>query len=188
MKRIWILTAIAATVVASACSKSADTAGEEDNTVESAVESGEEAAAEAPPATADEPTPTAASPVTTDIMNREPVAQRTMVQHVLISWSDKAPVYAGRGGQDPRGAARSAEEANGLAAFILAQARGGRDFVAMMREFSEDPGSARTGRAYEVTPQAGLVPPFKALGMRLNVSEIGVCETDFGFHIIKRTE
>ena len=31
-----------------------------------------------------------------------------------------------------------------------------------------------------------LVIEFRQLSLRLNVGEIGVCQSDFGFHIIKR--
>jgi parvulin-like peptidyl-prolyl isomerase len=39
-----------------------------------------------------------------------------------------------------------------------------------------------------VTPDAQLVIEFRQLALRLHVGEIGVCESDFGFHIIKRLE
>jgi hypothetical protein len=57
-----------------------------------------------------------------------------------------------------------------------------------MAELSEDPGSAATGAAYDVTPEAGLVAPFKALGLRLKVREVGVVKTQFGIHILQRVE
>ena len=40
----------------------------------------------------------------------------------------------------------------------------------------------------EVTPSAGLVQPFKDLGLRLNLGEVGAVKTQFGIHIMKRTE
>jgi peptidyl-prolyl cis-trans isomerase D len=57
-----------------------------------------------------------------------------------------------------------------------------------MTELSEDPGSAKAGTSYDVTPDAALVPPFKNLSLRLKVGEVGVVKTDFGMHIIQRTE
>ena len=57
-----------------------------------------------------------------------------------------------------------------------------------MKELSEDPGSAASGNSYDVTPDAGLVQPFKDLGLRLKVGEIGAVKTQFGIHIIQRTE
>ena len=57
-----------------------------------------------------------------------------------------------------------------------------------MKELSEDPGSARSGNTYPVDPNAQLVPPFKDLSLRLKVNEVGVVKTQFGIHIIKRTD
>ena len=38
------------------------------------------------------------------------------------------------------------------------------------------------------SPDAGLVEPFKRLSLRLELNEVGVVKTDFGIHIIQRTE
>jgi parvulin-like peptidyl-prolyl isomerase len=58
----------------------------------------------------------------------------------------------------------------------------------LMKQHSEDPGSASSARAYAVSPDAQLVIEFKQLGLRLNVNEVGVVQSDFGFHIMKRVE
>jgi parvulin-like peptidyl-prolyl isomerase len=71
---------------------------------------------------------------------------------------------------------------------ILAQLKSGADFDALMKQYSEDPGSASTAKAYTVTPDASLVIEFKQLGLRLQLGEIGVVESDYGFHIMKRVE
>jgi len=55
-----------------------------------------------------------------------------------------------------------------------------------MKASSEDRGSALSGRAYTVTPDAQLVIEFRQLSLRLKPGEIGVCQSEFGFHIIKR--
>lgn len=123
-----------------------------------------------------------------DILARAPVTEHAMVQHVLISWEAKAEIYAMRGGQDPRGAERSLAQANELATSVLQRAQAGEDFAALMREVSEDPGSARTGREYTVTPTASLVEPFKALSLRLQPKESGIVASDFGYHVIFRTK
>ena len=57
-----------------------------------------------------------------------------------------------------------------------------------MKNTSEDRGSASSGRPYNVSPDAQLVIEFRQLGLRLKVDEVGVVESDFGFHIIKRIE
>ena len=54
--------------------------------------------------------------------------ERITIQHVLVSFKD-TPVQADR----------SKEDAEALAAQLLERARGGEDFVALVREFSDDP-------------------------------------------------
>lgn len=128
------------------------------------------------------------SPESEAILARDPVTDRALVRHVLISWDAKAPIYQNRGGQDPRGLERSVTQANALAQELAQRASGGEDFAVLMRDYSEDRGSAGTGRAYPVSTDANLVEPFKALSLRLNVGEVGVVESDFGYHVIVRDE
>lgn len=130
--------------------------------------------------------------VSEDILARDPVTESAQVKHILISWDEKASIYANRGGQDERGAGRSKGAANRLAVELQEKASEGGanadDFNALMAEYSEDKGSARAGRAYPVTPSAGLVQNFKDLALRLEVGEVGIVESIFGYHIMKRTE
>lgn len=133
----------------------------------------------------DLPPPT--SPVVSrDILAREPVANTAQVKHILIGWKDLGETYGGR--LDPRAAGRDKAAAEAEVKAVLEQLRGGADFDALMKSHSEDPGSASTARAYAVRPDAQLVIEFRQLALRLKVSEIGVVESDFGFHIIKRFE
>lgn len=124
--------------------------------------------------------------VSRDILEREPVANTALVKHILISWKDLAETYQGR--LDPRAAKRDKAAAEAEVKALVEQLAGGADFDALMKSHSEDPGSASTARAYPVRPDAQLVIEFRQLSLRLRVSEIGVCESDFGFHIIKRIE
>jgi peptidyl-prolyl cis-trans isomerase D len=145
----------------------------------------------APPAPAETPAPIEAAPapasvVSTDILAREPVSNRAKAKHILIGWKDKADNYGG--GIDPRAAERTREDAEAVVKEILAALAGGADFDTLMRERSEDTGSAQSGRPFEVSPDAGLVIEFRQLGLRLAVDEVGVAESDFGFHIMKRVE
>jgi hypothetical protein len=121
-----------------------------------------------------------------DMLHREAVTNRAKVKHVLIGWADLAAAYDGQ--QDSRGAARSKADADKLAVEILERVRKGDPIDALMEEFSEDSGSATTGDSYEVTPDARLVPEFKQLGLRLQVGEAGLVQTQFGWHIIQRVE
>ena len=131
--------------------------------------------------------PPPVSPVVSrDILEREPVANTAQVKHILIGWKDLADSYGGR--LDPRAAKRDKADAEAEVKSLLAQLQGGADFDTLMKAHSEDLGSASTARAYDVRPDAQLVIEFRQLSLRLKVSEIGVCQSDFGFHIIKRIE
>ena len=70
----------------------------------------------------------------------------------------------------------------------VAKLKKGDKIEPLMAKLSEDPGSAKSGEGYDVTPDAGLVEPFKDLSLRLNVGEVGVVKSQFGIHIIQRVE
>jgi parvulin-like peptidyl-prolyl isomerase len=118
-----------------------------------------------------------------DILKREPVTQKAKVKHILLGWKDN-----GGGGRDPRAQKRDRAALEKLVKDTVAKLKKGDKIEPLMKELSEDPGSAKTGEGYDVTPDAGLVEPFKNLSLRLNVGEVGVVKTDFGIHIIQRVE
>ena len=121
-----------------------------------------------------------------DVLARDATTKKAVVQHILISWQDLGAGYAGA--QDPRGKQRSRAEADALATQVLGRVRAGENMEALMAEYSEDVGSAKTGRSYPVTPDEKLVFEFKRLSLRLNVGEAGLVKTSYGWHIIKRLE
>jgi parvulin-like peptidyl-prolyl isomerase len=132
---------------------------------------------EAPPP----PPPPAPDPLDSkDILARPPEAA-TKVKHILLGWKE---VNSG----DPRGVARSREDLEKLVKATVARLKKGEKIEPIMKELSEDGGSAASGTDYPVTPDASLVPPFKNLGLRLKKGEVGVVKTQFGIHIIQRTE
>jgi parvulin-like peptidyl-prolyl isomerase len=118
--------------------------------------------------------------VSKDVLQREPLANTAQVKHILIGWKENS--------RDQRSQQRTKEQAEAEVSSVLGQIRAGVPFDGLMRKYSEDPGSAQTARAYKVAPDAQLVIEFKMLSLRLRVDEIGVCESEFGFHIIKRLE
>lgn len=124
------------------------------------------------------------SVVSADILAREPVANTATVKHILISWRDLADSFGGR--LDSRAEKRSKADAEAEVRSLLKQLQDGADFDALMKAHSEDVGSAMSGRAFTVTPDAQLVIEFRQLSLRLKPGEWGVCQSDFGFHIIKR--
>jgi hypothetical protein len=130
-------------------------------------------------------TASAASPVVSaDILAREPVANTATVKHILISWRDLADAFGGH--LDARAEKRSKADAEAEVRSLIKQLQDGADFDALMKAHSEDLGSAMSGRAFTVTPDAQLVIEFRQLSLRLQPGEFGVCQSDFGFHIIKR--
>ena len=136
-----------------------------------------------------EPTPPAATPaassvISSDILAREPVANTATVKHILISWRDLADSFGGH--LDSRAAKRSKADAEDEVRSLVKQLQDGADFDALMKAHSEDVGSAMSGRAFTVTPDAQLVIEFRQLSLRLKPGEFGVIQSDFGFHIIKR--
>jgi peptidyl-prolyl cis-trans isomerase D len=116
-----------------------------------------------------------------DILAREPVANQAQVKHILISWKDLDSA-------NEKAKQRTKADAEGLVRSLMTQIKAGADFDMLMKQHSEDPGSASSARAYPVSPDAQLVIEFKQLALRLNVNEVGVVQSDFGFHIMKRTE
>jgi parvulin-like peptidyl-prolyl isomerase len=124
--------------------------------------------------------------VSKSILEREPVANTAMVKHILISWKDLADSFGGR--QDKRAAARTKTDAETQVKSLVGQIKAGGNFDEIMQTHSEDVGSASTGRPFKVTPDAQLVIEFRQLALRLAVDEVGVCQSDFGFHIIKRLQ
>lgn len=130
--------------------------------------------------------PKSSSVVSWDILEREPVANSASVKHILISWQDLHESFGGR--QDARAQQRSMKDAEAEIKSLMGQLKAGGDFDALMKTNSEDLGSAQSGRPFTVTPDAQLVIEFRQLSLRLNPGEVGVCQSDFGFHIIKRLE
>jgi parvulin-like peptidyl-prolyl isomerase len=128
-----------------------------------------------------EPVPQTSEVISADILGREPLANTAQVKHILIGWKETET-------HDPRAAKRTKKDAEDQVRALMTQIKAGAEFDALMKEWSEDPGSAANGRAYAVSPDAQLVIEFKQLGLRLKVGEAGVVQSDYGFHIMKRVE
>jgi peptidyl-prolyl cis-trans isomerase D len=130
--------------------------------------------------------PPKSSVITQDILDRDPVAQKTRVKHILLGWKDKADAY--NGDQDPRAAGRTKHDAEEKVRSLMKQLEGGADFDTLMEAHSEDPGAISNPDGYWVSREAKLVIEFRWLGLRLEIGEVGVVESDYGFHIMKRYE
>lgn len=121
-----------------------------------------------------------------DILARDAQTKKAGVKHILVGWRDLAKNMENK--MDERAAKRSRAEADALAIDLLKRAGAGEDFDKLMAEYSEDAGSARSGRVYDVTADAKLVFEFKRLSLRLKPDEVGLVMTLYGWHIIKRVE
>lgn len=132
----------------------------------------EPAAAQAEaPAPAPAPTPTAA-----------PAPEQTIAaSHVLIQYKGSmraAPTIT-----------RSKDEAKKLATEVMNKAKKGQDFVALAKQYSDEPGAKDRAGNLGKFSKGQMVKPFADAAFALKPGEISnVVETDFGFHVIKRTE
>lgn len=115
------------------------------------------------------------------ILKREPQTASAKVKHILLGWT-------GAHTSDERGTKRDRKTLDKLVKDTVAKLAKGGKIEPLMAELSEDPGSAKTGMSYDVTPDAGMVPPFKNLSLRLKVGEVGVVKSEFGIHIIQRVQ
>ena len=190
--RFAVLVAVCALLSAEACKKKSE-ATSSGNSPPSASSGGEDIPRSSATTTTST-TPEAAAPqpeepaapqqvVSRDVLVREPVTEAAQVRHILVGWDETSGKNT-----DPRAAKRTRAEADRLALELLAKVRNGMDMPALMYDYSEDPGNARSGDPYAVRVDGDFVAPFEALSLRLNVGEAGICETMFGYHVIKRVQ
>ena len=123
-----------------------------------------------------------------------------VVQHILIGFEGSVP---------GKNITRTKEEARAVAAEVLAKAKKGDDFDALVKQYTDDrapgiyamantdvaiaplkPGTKASGKEF---PRGGMVKSFGDVAFSLTVGEIGMAEYDhansrFGWHIIKRLE
>jgi parvulin-like peptidyl-prolyl isomerase len=89
----------------------------------------------------------------------------------------------------PESITRTKEEAKKRAEEGLAKAKKGGDFAKIVGEYSDEPGAAARGGSLGEFTAGQMVKPFSDAAFKLKVGQIsGLVETDFGFHVIKRTK
>jgi len=80
------------------------------------------------------------------------------------------------------------EEAQELAAALLPRVQAGEDFDMLITEYGDDPGMEGNPNGYTFVSGV-MVPEFEIATMALEIGEIsGLVRSDFGYHIIMRTE
>ena len=85
-------------------------------------------------------------------------------------------------GKDDAAARKQAEE-------VLAQAKAGKDFAALAKQYSQDPGSADKGGDLGWADRNQFVGPFADALFGMSVGELrGPVKTQFGYHIIRLDE
>jgi len=90
----------------------------------------------------------------------------------------------------PKGAdAATKAQARAKAEGVLKEVKAGKDFAALAKTNSADPGSAANGGDLGFFQQGQMVGPFNDTAFSLKPGTVsGVVETDFGYHIIKVIE
>jgi len=102
-------------------------------------------------------------------------------RHLLVAYKGGLRASPGIGRSKAEALAR-AEEAH-------KRALAGDDFVALVKEYSDEPGAGERGGDLGKFDRQSMVPAFANAAFALKVGEISaVVETQFGFHVIKRTE
>jgi len=103
-------------------------------------------------------------------------AEQRRASHILIAVDKGANAVS-------KGAARARAEK------LLAEVKAGKDFGALAKANSADPGSAQQNGDLGFFGRGSMVKPFEDAAFALKVGEVsGIVESDFGFHIIKLTE
>jgi parvulin-like peptidyl-prolyl isomerase len=100
---------------------------------------------------------------------------------LLVSYKDALRAAPGIG--------RSKAEARARAEEAQKRAAAGEDFVALVKQYSDEPGAGDRGGDLGKFDRQSMVPAFANAAFALKVHEVSqVVETQFGFHVILRTE
>lgn len=105
------------------------------------------------------------------------MSDQVQASHILLMYQGSARSTA----------TRSKEEAQQLIAQIKQQIDGGADFAQLAQQHSDCP-SGKKGGDLGSFGRGQMVKPFEETAFAMNPGQVSdVVETDFGYHIIKRT-
>ena len=105
------------------------------------------------------------------------MVNQVRASHILLTYA----------GSSRSSATRTKTEAHQRIQELLAELEGGADFAELARLHSDCP-SARAGGDLGSFGRGQMVGPFEAAAFGIDVGCIsGVVETDFGYHIVRRT-
>ncbi len=102
--------------------------------------------------------------------SRLEVPEKRHARHILITGKDDAAALA-------------------LAQQVLSQAKSGKDFAALAKQYSQDPGSAQNGGDLGWAERSTFVKPFADALFGMSPGQIaGPVKTQYGYHIIRLEE
>ena len=112
------------------------------------------------------------------MLSKKPNAE-VRASHILIAY---------KGSVSDNTVTRSKEEAKAKAEEILAQVKAGSDFAALAQANSDDKSNAPNGGDLNFFTPGTMVPAFNDYVFKAKVGDVGLVETNFGFHVVKVTD
>ncbi len=125
--------------------------------------------------------PVVYAPPSTARQGRPDEPKQVRAQHLLVMHRDSRNGSAA--------IQRTRAEAKARAEEARAKAREGGDFEQLVRTYSDEPGAAERAGDLGRFSRRMMVKPFSDAAFKLKVGETSdVIETEFGYHVIRRTE